>query len=143
MTCTRQSSIGTKKIDASEYPNDYKVEKLLGHRKTGRGNGNEYLVRWAGKDTATDLPMSARRQPASRAAPLGALGRRSAMREPAMREPAGADIGVSRSSLTCSLSAAAAMVGAEPSARRQRRQRRQPWGLSRRIERRGGDGERA
>jgi len=82
VTCTRQSSIGTKKIDASEYPNDYKVEKLLGHRKTGRGNGNEYLVRWAGKDTATDPPMSARRQPASRAAPLGALGRRSAMREP-------------------------------------------------------------
>ena len=90
MTCTRQSSIGTKKIDASEYPNDYKVEKLLGHRKTGRGNGNEYLVRWAGKDTATDLPMSARRQPASRAAPLGALGRRSAM-----REPGGVAVGVS------------------------------------------------
>jgi hypothetical protein len=32
------------------------VEKLLGHRKAGRGNGNEFLVRWAGKDTATDPP---------------------------------------------------------------------------------------
>jgi len=32
------------------------VDKLLGHRKAGRGNGNEFLVRWAGKDAATDPP---------------------------------------------------------------------------------------
>ena len=32
------------------------MDKLLGHRKAGRGNGNEFLVRWAGKDAATDPP---------------------------------------------------------------------------------------
>ena len=32
------------------------MEKLLGHRKARRGNGNEFLVRWAGKDAATDPP---------------------------------------------------------------------------------------
>ena len=32
------------------------MEKLLGHRKAGGGNGNEFLVRWAGKDAATDPP---------------------------------------------------------------------------------------
>ena len=58
-------------------------------------------------------PTLARRQPASRAAPLGALGRRSAM-----RSPAGAGRGGCRSLrsiLTGAWSAAAAMVGAEPS----------------------------
>ena len=51
-----QSLNGPPRYDAAEYPAEYKVEKLLGHRKAGRGNGNEYLVRWSGKDMATAPP---------------------------------------------------------------------------------------
>ena len=58
-------------------------------------------------------PTSTRRQPASRAAPLDALGRR--LPSGRHRERGGAAIGVSRSTLTGSLSAAAATVGTEPS----------------------------
>ena len=62
-------------------------------------------------------PTSARRQRASRAAPLAALGRPGVCHWP-LRPTPGAGwggIGVSRSTLTGSLSAAAAMVGVEPS----------------------------
>ena len=59
----------------------------------------------------------------------------------ALRPTPESALGVSRSTLTGSLSAAAAMVVQSQAARRQRRQRRQPWGLSRRQEQRGGDGE--
>ena len=48
--------MGTPRYDASEYPDEYKVEKLLGHRKASRGSGNEYLVRWSGKNTSTHPP---------------------------------------------------------------------------------------
>ena len=61
-------------------------------------------------------PTSARRRRASRAAPLAALGRRLPLRPtPGPGAGGGAVIGVSRSTLTGSLSAAAAMVGVEPS----------------------------
>ena len=58
-------------------------------------------------------PTSARRQPASRAAPLGALDRRSAMRSPPEAGRGGCRVG--GSILTQVPWAAGAMVGAEPS----------------------------
>lgn len=49
--------MGTPRYSASEYPDEYKVLKLLGHRKAARGGSFEFLVRWAGKDTSQDPPV--------------------------------------------------------------------------------------
>ena len=91
-------------------------------------------------------PTSARRRRASRAAPLAALGRRLPLRPtPGPGAGGGAVIGVSRSTLTGSLSAAAAMVGVEPSssaAAAAAAAAVEPLAAARAARRRPGDGER-